>query len=58
MLCNAIESKTILVDVQNPCLLPPQCDCVTVLLLCVYVYYCDCVAIPFRQLMFVYYYVQ
>ena len=35
MLCNASESKTILVDVQNPCLLPPQCDCVTVTVVCV-----------------------
>ena len=33
---NAIESKTILVDIQNPCSLPPQCGCVTVSLLCVY----------------------
>lgn len=36
MQCNAIESKTILVDIQNPCSLPPQCGCVTVSLLCVY----------------------
>ena len=34
MQCNAIESKTILVDIQNLCLLPPVCDCVVVVFVC------------------------